>query len=97
MKISKHFEEIESNLLKEADVVNESCQWWEQEIEKSLLDLEAFNKKETLSSGQKKKVSKIFKKIEYLLSRVEFEQANIDKIEEKIDNYLSLKEIILKR
>jgi hypothetical protein len=91
MKASKHFVEKGEELMKQADMAQESCDWWIKEVENSLQKLEEW---ENSSSPRKSEGEEILKHLEYLLSKSELEQRNLDEIESKVQKYLFYKEII---
>ena len=94
MKASKHFVEKGEELMKQADMAQESCDWWVKEVETSLQKLEEW---ESMPSPRKKEGEEILKHLEYLLSKSELEQRNLDEIENKVEKYLFYKEIINKK
>ena len=86
MKVSKHFKKRESKLKEEALLVEESCAWWENKVEEALLSLDKI-------TDEKKREQEEYKLL-HLLSRSEFEQKNISRIENKIEDFLSKKKVI---
>ena len=94
MKLSKHFLNKEEELKKEASVLEESLEWWEREVEQTLDGLNALENLESYSEENIKKADEIFRRLEYLLSRTDFEYKNIENMEAKIENFVKFRKVI---
>ena len=91
MKASKHFVEKGEELMKQADMAQESCDWWINEVESHLKKLDEW---EQSPSANRIEGEKILKDLEYLLSRSAVEKRNLDEVEDNVEKYLFYKKII---
>jgi DNA repair ATPase RecN len=94
MKLSKHFLNKEEELKEEASVLEKSLDWWEKEVEQTLDKLDALENLESYSKENIERANEIFRHLEYLLSRTDFEYKNIENMEAKIKNFVKFRKVI---
>ena len=77
-------DEKAKDLVEKCDTIQKTILWWEEECDKALNELEVAE-----AAGDETKIEEFVKRIEMLLRRSALEKIELDKLEEKINKFLS--------
>ena len=77
-------EEKAKDLVEKCDIIQKTILWWEEECDKALNELEVAE-----AAGDETKIEEFVKRIEMLLHRSALEKIELDKLEQKINKFLS--------
>lgn len=77
-------EEKAKDLVEKCDIIQKTILWWEEECEKTLKELEVAE-----AAGDETKTEELVKRLEMLLRRSALEKIELDKLEQKINRFLS--------
>ena len=77
-------DEKAKDLVEKCDTIQKTILWWEEECDKALNELEVAE-----AAGDETKIEEFVKRIEMLLRRSALEKIELDKLEQKINKFLS--------
>ena len=77
-------EEREKDLHNKSKILQDSVQWWEAELEKTMYDLEEM---ESLGCSESE-IEPVIDKLKYLFIKAGFERREMNKIESQVNHFL---------